>query len=99
MPRLKTRAEARFRLFGFACAYCGVTTEHLYRDHVQPTSRGGPDIPENIVPACQRCNSSKGARPVWDWYVEQPFFSRCRLDFLLDWCPLLDSSANAAPGQ
>lgn len=30
-------------------------------DHVIPLSKGGQNIPENIVAACQQCNWDKGA--------------------------------------
>lgn len=39
------------------CWYCG--EEATTRDHVTPRSRGGTDDPENLVPACVRCNSQK----------------------------------------
>lgn len=32
-------------------------------DHVHPLARGGPHTVANLVPACRRCNRSKGARP------------------------------------
>lgn len=42
------------------CAYCGgVATT---RDHIVPVSRGGSNIPTNVVPACLSCNSRKGNR-------------------------------------
>ncbi len=47
-------------VFGHACAYC-LRTVKLTRDHVLPLSRGGLDEPDNVVPACQPCNSRKGA--------------------------------------
>ena len=31
-------------------------------DHVDPLALGGPHTTENLVPACMRCNRSKGAR-------------------------------------
>lgn len=52
------------------CIYCGAT-ESLTFDHLIPTSEGGPDIISNQVPACQSCNSSKGARDVIEWYQER----------------------------
>jgi len=46
------------------CLYCG---EQFYRgdlsrDHVMPSSRGGPDVWENCVTACKRCNHRKNDR-------------------------------------
>lgn len=49
------------------CIYCGVT-EGLTQDHIIPSSKGGPDIPANIVPACKSCNSSKHNRDIFEWY-------------------------------
>jgi 5-methylcytosine-specific restriction endonuclease McrA len=36
-------------------------------DHVHPLSRGGADAEHNIVPACARCNLSKGAKTLAEW--------------------------------
>lgn len=46
------------------CLYCGreYPRASLTRDHVQPVSRGGRDIWENVVTACFHCNSRKGNR-------------------------------------
>lgn len=52
------------------CIYCG-STDDLTFDHLIPQSEGGPDIISNQVPACQSCNSSKGARDVMSWYQER----------------------------
>lgn len=46
---------------GHACVYCG-GTERLTLDHVEPRSRGGRDSWDNLVTACQRCNTEKGDR-------------------------------------
>lgn len=49
---------------GGLCFYCGLAL-NPYRnfsiDHVVPKSRGGSDDPDNLVPACRRCNCRKGA--------------------------------------
>lgn len=42
------------------CQYCGEATRKLTKDHVHPRSRGGPDTWENVVMACDPCNSRKG---------------------------------------
>ncbi len=46
------------------CLYCGRQYHRgtLTRDHVQPVSKGGRDIWENVVTACFHCNSRKGSR-------------------------------------
>lgn len=41
------------------CAYCG-SKSNLTVDHVVPLSKGGPKAWENVVTACERCNSKKG---------------------------------------
>ncbi len=43
------------------CGYCR-SSEALSRDHKTPLSRGGSDYIENILPACQSCNSRKGTK-------------------------------------
>lgn len=52
--------------YGSTCAYCKKAAP-LTRDHVIPLSQGGHDTKANIVPACQSCNSSKGARTPEQW--------------------------------
>ncbi len=53
------------------CKYCGVRMirprpgehsrpRHGTIDHKIPTSRGGPDTPENSVMSCFSCNQRKG---------------------------------------
>lgn len=50
-----------FRRDGNQCVYCG-TGQHLTIDHVKPRSQGGRDTWENLVTACQSCNTQKGSR-------------------------------------
>ena len=49
------------------CIYCG-SNENLSYDHLIPKSKGGPDIPDNVVVACRKCNSSKGEDGVYEWF-------------------------------
>lgn len=44
----------------YQCGYCGRTATTV--DHVQPRSRGGRDVWENLVACCARCNNLKGNR-------------------------------------
>lgn len=43
------------------CQYCG-SSKRLTLDHVIPRSKGGPHTWNNVVTACERCNSRKGDR-------------------------------------
>lgn len=67
VPGSHTPAEWRARLAEFAglCRYCGAPA--TTRDHVIPISRGGTDNIDNIAPACQPCNSSKGTKMLGEW--------------------------------
>ncbi|HBE56476.1 MAG TPA: HNH endonuclease [Cyanobacteria bacterium UBA11149] len=44
-----------------ACQYCG-STKKLTLDHVIPRSKSGPHAWDNVVTACEQCNSRKGDR-------------------------------------
>ncbi len=60
-------AFTRFNVFlrdQWQCQYCGddFKTHELTFDHVIPRSRGGRTEWENIVAACQCCNSVKGSK-------------------------------------
>ena len=81
-PQVTAYATARRAwLFNNACAYCG-SDGPLHLDHVEPLALGGLHTPDNLVPACQRCNLSKHAKPVEAWYLSQPFFSPERWEAL-----------------
>ncbi|MEM7554186.1 MAG: HNH endonuclease [Cyanobacteria bacterium P01_A01_bin.84] len=43
----------------YTCQYCG-SRKHLTLDHVLPRSKGGLHVWDNIVTACEKCNSRKG---------------------------------------
>jgi 5-methylcytosine-specific restriction endonuclease McrA len=49
---------------GYSCQYCGSKKpiDELTYDHVMPKSRGGRTTWDNIVTACQDCNSRKANR-------------------------------------
>lgn len=69
--------EAVWAITGGKCFYCDVELIRcvgmeqdrprcFHIDHIVPKSSGGPDHLSNYVPACERCNISKGAKS----YVE-----------------------------
>tara|TARA_B100000929_G_scaffold290599_1_gene284951 strand:+ start:89056 stop:89604 length:549 start_codon:yes stop_codon:yes gene_type:complete len=55
---------ALFKRDNFQCMYCGrhFNRGNLTRDHITPRVQGGPDIWENVITACVRCNTHKGGR-------------------------------------
>ena len=56
-----------------ACAYCGKvfsSPKEATVDHIFPRIKGGTNEMENILFACKTCNSSKGDRDMFGWYVE-----------------------------
>ncbi|MEA5550453.1 HNH endonuclease [Anabaena cylindrica UHCC 0172] len=46
-----------------SCQYCG-TNKRLTLDHVIPRSKGGSHTWNNVVTACERCNSRKGDKAI-----------------------------------
>ncbi len=50
----------------FTCVYCGVRGFDMTVDHFIPKSLGGPDIIQNLVACCARCNTVKGARAPYE---------------------------------
>jgi 5-methylcytosine-specific restriction endonuclease McrA len=56
--------RAVFLRDGGRCQYCGGKAESI--DHVIPRSRGGEHTWENVVAACERCNSAKRDRLLED---------------------------------
>jgi 5-methylcytosine-specific restriction endonuclease McrA len=52
--------------FDNRCAYCG-SQEELTKDHIVPISRGGRHSVGNIIPACWKCNMSKGTKFIVEW--------------------------------
>lgn len=56
----RTRFEV-LRRDNYTCRYCRSTDNPLTVDHVVPVALGGSDNPDNLVAACQDCNSGKAA--------------------------------------
>jgi 5-methylcytosine-specific restriction endonuclease McrA len=86
IPKRETRARFRlkiFEAFECNCAYCGEHAESL--DHVVPRHRGGQTVIENLVPACLRCNGSKGSTEWTLWYREQDFYTYQREIMIWKW--------------
>lgn len=48
------------------CIYCG-SKGSLTVEHILPRSCGGPDIPDNAIKVCKKCNSTKGGKRLYEW--------------------------------
>ena len=60
------------------CAYCDnppIDDASLTLDHVKPRAKGGEDKTSNCIPACKRCNHSKGSENWVEWFQRQEFYS------------------------
>ncbi len=57
--------------FGGCCAYCLAPADSC--DHIEPIATGGLDAPDNVVPACLRCNQSKGAKSLLFWLLTSQY--------------------------
>ena len=75
VPRRFRRQVTNTFLFArddYRCMYCGRHRRELRgrafltRDHIVPTSRGGPNTWQNVVTACSPCNNRKG-----DWLPKE----------------------------
>ena len=86
----KCLAEAQ----NWRCCYCGLRTHTLEAnllyplsptlEHVIPLTSGGTDHPDNLVIACHRCNTLRGAQEIesflrlmnyyrWRWRVSHKY--------------------------
>lgn len=82
--------EMCLEYFNFCCAYCEMPEEiaiemfnrKLHREHVDHD--GANDL-SNAIPACTRCNSSKWAHPMEEWYRKRSFFKEENLDKIKQW--------------
>ena len=52
--------EVILRRDQYTCQYCGQDANTV--DHIVPISKGGNDLPDNLLAACARCNYSKSDR-------------------------------------
>lgn len=80
MKRKSTGKRLRFEIFkrdGFRCIYCGTTPVQsvLHIDHVIPVAHGGASVADNLVTACQDCNSGKSSISLDDRKLSKPMLT------------------------
>ena len=81
--------------FDYKCAYCGAD-EDLEQDHIISVKKGGLYTVGNIVPACRRCNASKGEKEVFEWFKLQDFYDENRCKTLRKYLRKTASKANVS---
>ena len=66
------------KFFNNKCAYCG-DTSNIHQDHFVPLSKGGAYTASNVLPACQKCNCSKGNKNFHEWFLFCDSYTEQRL--------------------
>ena len=61
-PSVKLSKSEIFRRDAYVCQYCGKKTIELTIDHIVPRSKGGSHSWDNLITACPKCNTKKGAK-------------------------------------
>ena len=62
-----------FNVFDGCCAYCSKRPEkakNLHLEHIVALSEGGRNTLQNLIPACNICNSKKGTKPIATHFIE-----------------------------
>jgi hypothetical protein len=52
------------------CVFCGAKTS-LSLEHLLPRKYHGPDTEKNVIWICKSCNSSKGAKRLYEYFAVQ----------------------------
>ena len=50
------------------CLWCGQHATTV--DHMIPSSKGGSDLPHNLIASCSECNTKRGNRSAWSFLKE-----------------------------
>lgn len=68
-----------YERYHYTCVYCGFDAwMQLTVDHIKPTSTGGTDDPDNLVPACHACNSITSRMPFTDTVSREDILAQKR---------------------
>jgi hypothetical protein len=53
----------------YTCLWCGEPATTV--DHIVPSSKGGPDLPRNLLASCVECNTRRGNRSAFAYLTER----------------------------
>ena len=99
-PKLAKRRfrQSIYEAWDSKCGYCEEPATSL--DHIVPRFKSGSSNRNNLVPACRRCNANKASSIMEEWYREQEFFNKIRLQRIKCWMEqeIIDLHAYTYPG-
>ena len=61
----------------YTCLWCGRPGTTV--DHIIPASKGGSDLPQNLLAACMECNTKRGNRSAFSYFREKIFSAPYRM--------------------
>ncbi|WP_336790983.1 HNH endonuclease [Paenibacillus sp. MMO-177] len=61
----------------YTCLWCGRPGTTV--DHIIPASKGGSDLPQNLLAACMECNTKRGSRSAFSYFREKVFSAPKRM--------------------
>ena len=84
-PKLAKRRyrQSIYEAWDYCCGYCNAPATSL--DHIIPKFNSGSSKRDNLIPACRTCNRDKGSLKMEEWYKNQKFFSKEKLDKIYEW--------------
>ena len=85
--------EAALKFFG-GCAFCGAR-QPPRKDHLVPVIKCGDFVRRNVVPACQKCDDSKGRKEYHEWMLN----SNSRHSFMVKSRSSLKVSGHGGPSN
>jgi hypothetical protein len=56
----------------YTCLWCGQPATTV--DHIVPSSKGGSDLPRNLLASCKECNTIRGNRSAFSYLMEKANF-------------------------
>ncbi|MDT9726613.1 HNH endonuclease [Xylanibacillus composti] len=66
--RFRDYRKAALRRDRYTCMWCGEPATTV--DHIVPSSKGGSDLPHNLLASCSECNSRRGNRSAFGYLKE-----------------------------
>lgn len=84
-PKLakKRYRQSIYEAWNHTCGYCGAQATSL--DHIVPRFKSGSNNRNNLIPACQRCNTNKASEDMKTWYEQQDFYTQERMQKITAW--------------